>query len=103
MACYKPPVKNKTLFLCHKNIFFSWQKIDWLLKTETIHFVQSLKLVLVSVKLLKPLEPKPVCVPQKSSEFYVFFNSIWVISEWWKDDCKGCVQWSAIWAAAQQN
>ena len=29
-----------------------------LLKTETVHFVKSVKLVLVYVKLLKPLEPK---------------------------------------------
>ena len=29
-----------------------------MLKTETVHFVKSVKLVSVYVKLLKPLEPK---------------------------------------------
>ena len=50
--------KRKQL-LCHKNFLFSFfRKLIELLKTETVHFVKSVKLVSVYVKLLKPLEPK---------------------------------------------
>ena len=41
------------------NILFSFfRKLIELLKTEIVHFVKSVKLVSVEVKVLKPLEPK---------------------------------------------
>ena len=58
MTPFRPPIKENIL-LCHKNILFSiFRKLIELVKTETVHFVKSVKLVSVSVKLLKPLEPK---------------------------------------------
>ena len=58
MTPFRPPIKENN-YLCHKNVLFSFfRKLIELVKTETVHFVKSVKLVSVYVKLLKPLEPK---------------------------------------------
>ena len=66
---------------CHKNISFSiFRKLLELLKTETVHFVNSVKLVSVYVKLLKPLEPKvsetESVVVTKTNDFCVNMHSV---------------------------
>ena len=66
-------IAKKTEIKKKKNqitFFFQVRELIGSLKTETINFVQSLKLVSVFVKLLKPLKPEqnPVYVQQKRSQ-----------------------------------
>ena len=64
-------------YVIKKKIIFIYQKIGRIAENETVHFVKSVKLVLVYVKLLKPLGVFVISKPVSVSETFVSngFNS----------------------------